>query len=823
MASGPTGAMAGGIASRCREPVACAHCGTPCDPAEHSQAGNSFCCQGCLTVFDLLRENGLGEFYNLNDQAGVRVGESSGLADLAYLDGADVRARLVDFSDDTVTRVTLRLPAIHCIACVWLLENLHRLKPGIGQSQVNFPRKEVTILFEAWKVKLSEVVALLQSLGYAPELNFGDAEKATAHKVDRKLWLQVGVAGFAFGNIMLLSIAGYFGLDSISGPGLARLTGWLGMGLSIPVLLFSAQDYWRSAWISLRQRRLNIEVPIALGLLAFFGQSAFEFLSGHGEGYFDSLAGLVFFLLVGRVFQQKTYDRLAFDRDYKSFFPLSVTRTSDGHEERVSLGSLKVGDHLLIRNAELIPADARLVNGPALIDYSFVTGESEPATQQAGAQLYAGGRQVGGVIEVEMTKAVSQSHLTSLWNQEAFRKDRELTFQSLTNRFSPWFTVSVIVVALASLVFWLTLAPVLALKSFTAVLIVACPCALALAAPFALGTSQRILARHGVYLKGAEVLESMARVDTVVFDKTGTLTSSSASKVEFHGQPLTEEEELWVYSMTRHSTHPHALRIGERLGGEHFPEQVKSFVETPGCGMEGSVCGRDIWMGSANWLECRNASSSRPGYPGPGSSVHLAIDGHYRGSFTLQHELRPEIQELVNQLTGRCKLVLLSGDQPRERERFQELFGQGVQLHFNQSPMDKLRHIQALQAGGSRVMMVGDGLNDAGALKQSDIGVAVADDVHAFSPASDVILEATRVPQLSRILTYARASVNVVRACLVVSVAYNLAGIAIAAQGLMSPVVCAVLMPISSITVVALASGLAASRASVLNFNREVA
>lgn len=783
----------------------CAHCGTCCATSAFRTGERYFCCAGCRAVFELLTESGLGEFYELNQTAGVRVGAAAGSDRFKFLDEPTVCERLVDFADVRLTRVTFHVPAIHCIACVWLLENLFRLNPAIGQSRVNFPRKEASLAFDPAKVKLSEVVTLLASLGYEPELKFSDLERPT-NRTSRRLWLQIAFSGFAFGNAMLFSIATYLGLDAFSGPTFRHLVGWISLVLALPVVTYSALDYWRSAWISLRQRLLNIDVPIAAGVLAIFAQSTYEIAIGRGEGYFDSLCGLIFFLLLGKLFQQKTYDRLAFDRDYKSFFPLSVTRKNGRTEEQVALAQLATGDRLVLRNGELIPADARLLEGPALIDYSFVTGESEPVEKKAGDYLYAGGRQMGSAIEVETVKAVSQSYLTSLWNQDAFRKDKAAAFNALTNDYSQRFTKIVIAIALGAAVFWAWANPALSLKAFTSVLIVACPCALALAAPFALGTAQRVLGRRQVYLKNPYVLETLAQVDAVVFDKTGTLTAAGAGSVAWQGVPLSEAEERWLYSMTRHSTHPLPVRIGEAITREHFPEPVRSFLETAGCGMEGSVAGHEIWMGSATWIASRNIAVPAA-LKSDGSFVHVAVDGKYRGAFVLASALRPDADSLIRKLSAHYDLALLSGDNERERERFTSLFGAKARLEFNQSPLNKLSFIRQLQQSGKSVMMVGDGLNDAGALKQSDVGVAVAENVTAFSPASDIIMAAGRVPQLASVLRFSKQSVRVVRGAFLISAVYNVVGIAIAASGHLSPVVCAILMPVSSVTVVAFACG----------------
>lgn len=823
--------------------TSCFHCGLACADGSFALEEKSFCCQGCRTVFELLTENGLENYYQLSATAGVRVKQVASADQFKFLDEPPVRERLVDFTNDRLTKVTLQIPAIHCIACVWLLENLFRLKPGIGQTQVNFPRKEVSISFENGKLQLSEVVGLLTSLGYEPELKFSDLQSDRASKTPRRLWLQLGLAGFAFGNIMLFSLAAYLGLDSANGPAFRKMMGWFSLALATPVFFYSAADYWRAAWVSLRQKLLTIDVPIAAGIAAIYAQSIYEVVTGHGEGYFDSLAGLLFFLLCGKLFQQKTYDRLAFDRDYRSFFPLSVTRKlerrtpirRDGElvraesefgtpsEERVSLSQLALGDHLILRNGELIPADARLVDGPALVDYSFVTGESEPVEKKPGDYLYAGGRQIGGAIEVEMVKAVSQSYLTSLWNQDAFRKDKADTLDNLTNRYSQRFTKLVLAIAIGAAAYWAFADATRAVKAFTSVLIVACPCALALAAPFALGTAVRLLGGRKIFLKNAHVIESLAKIDAVVFDKTGTLTAAGAGSVTWDGASLGEAEERWLYSMTRHSTHPLAVRVGDAIAREHFPDTVRSFLETAGCGMEGSVAGNEIWMGSQAWLEQREVKglkSSRvteaalstlqpfnPSTSPAGSTVHVAINGKYRGCFHLASALRPDADKLISQLSNHYELALLSGDNAKERERFANVFGANAHLHFNQSPLNKLGFIRELQQRGRTVMMVGDGLNDAGALQQSDVGVAVVENVSAFSPASDVIAASSTVPSLGAVLKFSKDTVRVVRAAFLVSAAYNVIGVAIAASGKLSPVVCAVLMPLSSITVVAFACG----------------
>ncbi|HSU57248.1 MAG TPA: heavy metal translocating P-type ATPase metal-binding domain-containing protein [Candidatus Dormibacteraeota bacterium] len=801
--------------------AACFHCGDSCPDATYSKADKRFCCQGCLFVHELLIENDLQDYYDLNLHPGVKVKPGSDRKKWLYLDEPVLQERLLDFTDGKTNRITLRLPAIHCVACVWLLENLFRLHSGVGDSRVNFLRREASISFSPQKVKLSELVTLLCSLGYEPQLTLNELEKPPSDNRRKRQWLQVGVAGFAFGNIMLFSLPAYLGFDSFSAPIFRNIFGYLALALATPVLFFSASDYWRAAWLSLRQRVVTLDLPIALGLGALYAQSAYEIVSSRGDGYLDSMAGLVFFLLCGRMFQQKTHERIVFERDYKSFFPLSALRKSGDTEESVAISELRVGDILLLRNRELLPADARLLSGPALIDYSFVTGEAEPVAKSPDDYLYAGGTQVGGMLEVEIIKPVSQSYLTSLWNHETFQKKTDQNLDTLTNGYSRRFTRIVIGVALGSALFW-TLRGDAArgMKAFTSVLIVACPCALALAAPFTHGTALRLLSRKKIFLKNGLVLERMAQIDTVVFDKTGTLTSGKNMQVEFAGIALTSREAEWVCSLARHSTHPHSVRICELLDPQIFPEPVHSFLETEGCGIEGTVDGHKLWLGSAKWLRTYGVYVPELAST-EASGSWLAVDRKCRGVFLFSHPLRAGVAEVARQLSsGGLEIALLSGDNARESARFQALLGEKAGLRFNQTPLDKLNFIRRVQAAGKTLIMVGDGLNDAGALKQSDVGVAVVEKMGAFSPASDVIIDAGAVAKLDRLLEFSRCAAKTVRRSFAVSAAYNLAGISIAAAGILSPLICAILMPLSSLTVVLFSSGMtnrAARKTGVLN------
>ena len=798
--------------------VRCAHCGLVCPPGAPSEANHRFCCRGCQSVYSLLHREGLGEFYTLSPDAGVRPGPEDP-KQFAFLDQPEIRAQYADFCDGRRLRATLRVPAIHCLACVWLLENLFRLELGFGASRVAFARRELAIEIDLDKLSFSRAATRLAELGYPPEFRLADLEESTQPartRLHRHEWLRLGVAGFAFGNTMLFSLAQYLGMDASSTPGFRPLTGWLSLALAVPVVVYSAGDYWRASWLSIRQRRLAIEVPIAVGIVAIFLQSTWEVISGHGPGYFDSLAGLLFFLLIGRAFSRVAWDRLSFERDYKSFFPLAVTRRTESGDTTVVIGQLEVGDRVVLRPGDLVPADGRLLSATARIDYSFVTGEAEPVGQVRGDLLYAGGRQRDGIIEVAITKPVSQSYLTSLWDQAAFRKQRGERLDSLLNRYSPRFTAIILALAIGSALFWWPTDPARAVKAFVSVLIVACPCALALAAPFSLGTAQRMLARHRIFLRNPQVIEDLAGIDGVVLDKTGTLTKPHQGELIFHGEALTEPERQALAAMVAHSSHPVAERVRAWLGTDHGTQEVRHFREVPGAGIEATSGTHDLRLGSSTWF--RDLGIALPGIESSATAL-LAVGGQFRGAFHWGGELRPGVEGLIRSLENRFPIWLLSGDRDREGSRWRFLFGPSTTLCFSQSPMEKLDKVRKLECDGRHILMVGDGLNDAGALRQSTVGIAVVEAIGTFSPASDVILDASSLPLLPEVLDYSKRVMRVVRICLGISTAYNLIGLTIAARGELQPVVCAILMPLSSVTVVAAGCGLATWSARKLQRN----
>jgi len=780
-----------------KETPNCYHCGDECVTEKIAIDEKVFCCNGCKAVYEILAQSELCNYYDLENKPGISM-KVRRETRFDYLDNEEVKGRLLDYQDGTISKVQFYLPQIHCSACLWLLENLYKLNHNIQLSRVNFLKKEVYLTYAHESLSLKQLVELLAAIGYEPKITLDQLDEVKRKPISRRLMYQVGLAGFAFGNIMLMSLPEYFGLDLASYESFSRWFAWLNIALATPVAFYSGQDYFRSAWVSLKQKRLNIDVPIAFGVLVLFLRSFYEIVSKTGPGYLDSLCGLLFFLLLGRIFQEKIYHQLSFERDYKSYFPISITKLRQGKEHNIPINEINKGDKILVRNGELIPVDAYLIKGNGNIDNSFATGEVEPIQKKIGDKIYAGGRQIGESIQLEVIKSLDQSKLTRLWSDYAQKRRETATFSHLTDKVSQWFTPIILLIALFSGLYHWQYGLGRALEVMSAVLIVACPCALALAAPFAFGHATRWLGKQDCYLREASIIEELAKVKHIVFDKTGTLTYGKNQKLNYKGSPLKEKEIRAVWTLVNQSNHPLSRLIKDSLPINNQSE-IEWFKEYEGKGLEGEIGSVKYRLGSASWLgyELKNPKQT---------IVVLEINDTNVGHFSIENEYRKGLRGLLKTLSKNYRLSMFSGDNDNQREVLFSYFPKESILLFNQNPEQKLRAIRSIKGKGEVVMMVGDGLNDAGALSSADIGVAIAEDVNAFSPACDIILGADQFHQLSSFLKFARRSKKVVIISFVISFLYNLVGLSLAVQGLLSPVFAAILMPVSSISVVAFVS-----------------
>ena len=798
--------------SKKKEKLICYHCGLEMTEAETVWFDDKpFCCNGCKTVYEILNKNQLSQYYKINDTPGIKTDEIDEQIKqkYAYLDNEEIEKKLLEFDDGNTKVVSFYIPNIHCSSCIWVLENLDRLNPGIVHSEVNFPAKTVRITYKADKISLREIVELLASIAYPPLISLEDLEK-DKKKSNKKLIYQLGIAGFAFGNVMLMALPEYIQGEGFWIEKFKPMFGWMMFALSLPVVFYSARDYFESAIKGLKQRIVNVDILIALGITVLFLRSTYEIITKTGPGYFDSLTGLVFFLLLGKYFQRITYDYLSFERDYKSYFPIAVTKINEGKEEIIEIKDILPGDRLLIRNEEIIPVDSILMKNTALIDYSFVTGESLPVEKQVGDQVMAGGKQKGGFIEIEAVADVDNSYLTKLWSREAFLNEEAKNIKSLTDKISKHFTFAILTIALIAGLYWYFHSGLgSAIWVITAVLIVACPCALSLSAPFAMGNILRKFGNHQLYLKNAEVIEKMAHIDSLVFDKTGTLTEQEKYKMHYKGEELSRNEKAVLKAMSRSSNHPLSRLIYNYLE-EEVPETLDKTEEIPGKGIYAEHKGHTYKLGSASFAGKNQKSKT--------TEVYFSVDDDVKGVFEFEAKYRDGIKNLFEKLSKKYHLYILSGDNENERSALEKLLPREVEYHFNQSVHDKMDFIENLQKNGQKVLMIGDGLNDAGALQQADVGIAVSENTNIFTPSSDGILKADKLTFFDRYLHISRKTLQIIYLSFFIAFIYNIIGLGFAVTNNLTPIVAAILMPLSSISIVifvTILTNFAAKRLSV--------
>ncbi|WP_348825235.1 heavy metal translocating P-type ATPase [Flavobacterium aestuarii] len=772
----------------------CFHCGLDIvkeDKIVFDQ--KDFCCNGCKTVYEIFSLNDMTCYYDFEKSPGATPQDINGKYD--FLDNESIVSKLLEFQEDSTAIISLSIPHIHCSSCIWILENLQRLQKGINTSQVNFPEKKVRINYNPEIVTLKSIVHLLSSIGYEPYISLENYETGK-NNVDRSLTYKLGVAFFCFGNIMLLSFPEYFEVKEYWLDNYKPFFRWLIFALSLPSFFYSASGYYVSAYKSIKSKMLNIDIPIALGIVVMFIRSTFDIVMDYGSGFFDSLTSLIFFMLLGKMFQIKTYSFLSFERDFKSYFPIAITKiNSDSSEESIPVYEIEKGNRLLIRNQELIPVDGILISDKAEIDYSFVTGEAIPITKKSGDKVFAGGKQIGKVIEMEVLHTVSQSYLTQLWSNDVFQKRVEQKHKTITDSISRYFTPILLLIAFAGFGYWIFIDANTAFNVFTAVLIVACPCALALTAPFTMGNMLRIFGNKYFYLKNALVIEQLAKVDTIVFDKTGTITTNMKSNISYQGKEFNEDNAMIIKSVLRASNHPLS-----RMLYDFLPEtkrlKLDSFEEITGKGILAEINGVSVQMGSADFVNEAVKDQAQQ------TAIHIKIGGKYFGKYIFNNEYREGLSELFGKLSTQYQVKVLSGDNEGERSLLESILPSGTEMIFNQKPEQKLEFIKALQVQGKNVMMVGDGLNDAGALAQSNVGISISENVNVFSPACDAILDAREFKKLHYFLKLSKKAITTIKISFGLSLLYNVVGLSFAVTGNLLPLVAAIIMPLSTITIV---------------------
>ena len=780
----------------------CYHCHETCLDEIVAYDNKAFCCHGCKQVYQLLTDNSLEEYYVCD----VNPGKAPSAQNFEFLNNPHFQDQLISFSSQGVSKVNFHLPAIHCRSCLYLLENLQKINHGIVKTTLNFGKKDLTVWFQEDQINLGQLATLLASLGYEPLISSDEAqsEKRKMLHHQTQLFIKLGIAGFCAGNAMLFSFPEYLGIEDGS---LKNLFGYLNIALGSLAVFYSGSDYFKNVWAHIKLGKMTIELPILLGILVGYGRSVYEVFSHTGAGYIDSVSGLIFFLLIGKWFQQKSFDFLSFERNYKAYFPLVISKLEHGVEANYPLDEIQIGDHLIIRNQEIIPADAVLIKGSSKLDYSFVTGESELVALAEGNSMYAGGRHTGERIEIEIKKELKQSHLTQLWEQQAFKDPLHKTenWENFANQVGGYFTVGLISLAILVGSYWHYTDPSRWSNAVVSILVIACPCALAISYPFALGHGIHWLAKLNFFVKDIQAFERMAQVDTIVFDKTGTLTLPSTQKPSLHlTRDLIPHEWNILYSLAAQSTHPMSRQFVSYVQEKGSLVSLEKFAEKTGKGLEATIEGIAFRLGNAKFTG--HPTPKDNDYIRSESQLYVQIDGKSLGYLEFPWVYRAGIEVMLHQLQSKYNVYLLSGDKKAHAGSILDWFPDPSTYQFECSPMDKMKFIQSLQDKGHKIMMLGDGLNDAGALRQAQVGIAISDNHLHFTPASDAILKGSQLAQLPMYLNFARYGLKLIKFSFLLSLVYNAFGLSYAVQGNLSPLIAAILMPVNSISMLLIAN-----------------
>ncbi len=792
--------------------VACAHCGLPV-PAGLVEDGaeRQFCCSGCHTAYGILHAHGLDRYYDLPERRDAPV-QASGRR-YEEFDHPAFAELYVRTAPDGLARTELYLEGVHCASCVWLVERVPLLLPGVARAELDVRRSLAVVDWDRAALPLSRVAQLLDQLGYPPHPYRGVTRDAMRRREDRAMLVRIGVAGAIAINVMLAALALYSGeLGGMEGE-FARFFRWTSLGLTAPALLWPGRVFFTGAWAALRTRALHMDLPIAIALAAGFARGAINTVRDSGPVYFDGLAVLVFALLVGRFLQQRGQRAAADSAELlHALTPMTARVVEGGAARELPAQALLPGMVLDVRAGESFAADGTVLEGASSVNAALLTGESRPARVAAGARVYAGTLNVEAPLRVRVDEAGETSRLSRILRQVEESAQRRAPIVLTANRLAGIFVAMVLVAA--ALTWWLKahVAPDRAVDDAIALLIVTCPCALALATPLAITVAVGRAARRGLLVKGGDALEALARPGTLVLDKTGTVTEGRTALVDWVGpdwvRPL-------VLSLEAGSSHP--LADGFRRAWPDLPVlPVVDAHHVAGGGLEGIVDGRHVRVGSPRFVReggatVEDAVAAALASMDPAlTPVHVAVDGRVVAGAALGDKVRDDARAALDALRARgWRTVMLSGDAP------EVVASVGRALAFAPAdaigaatPEGKLAFVEARLREGradrrrGHVVMVGDGVNDAAAIAAATVGIGVHGGAEACLATADVYLARPGLGALVELETGARRTLRVIRRNIAFSIAYNLVGAGLAMAGLLTPLVAAILMPASSLTVV---------------------
>ncbi len=799
----------------------CFHCGLPVADGELISASvkgenQSFCCHGCKSVCQVIYDSGMEGFYDRTPEGSLLAPPPELSEDAALFDLEEIQQEYVS-SDGNISEINLLVEGIHCAACVWLIERTLTPISGVISAQVNLTGKRLHLRWDQSQVKLSELIQRLSHIGYVAVPFDPETAEGRLRKRDRSLLYRLVFAGFAMMNLLWISIALYSGADQGE---FRSWFHWLGFALATPTLLYSGYPFLRGAWTGLVARHLTMDLPIAIGAVTTYLYSTYITVNGSqvGEVYFDTVVNFIFVILIGRYLESAAKRKaVSSTQRLMDLQPRVATVIRDSMEEVVPVRSLVVGDMVLVKPGQRIPVDGELVDGRSEVDEAMLSGESLPVSKSVGDLLYAGTVNGHGAIKLRVTAVLKNSALGKIINLVEDAQSSRAPIQCTADKIVPWFISATLFLGTVTFLFWVGTDFEKALMAATSVLIITCPCAFGLATPMAIAVASGVGARHGVLIKNGGVLEMLSSIRHIVFDKTGTLTEGRLSVREIHLEDGWDSEQFYrvAYALERYSEHPVAKAVIQRatqeLGGAAGRESVVSnFTYSPGSGVAGVVEGRESLLGTALWME-RNGVSCRADIirfaseceSRAESVLFLSVAGGCVGAISLADKPRPGATSLLRRLHQQgMRLSLLTGDRRKVAESIVADLGEEMEVIAEVLPDEKAAVIRALQDDGAQVAMVGDGINDAPALAMADVGIAMGSGTDVSVESADIVLLSSELEQVELANRLSQRTLRTIRQNIGISIAYNIIMVPLAMMALITPLVAAVSMPVSSLLVI---------------------
>ncbi len=798
-------------------PVAdCYHCGLPVPgdldlAVEIDGAARSMCCAGCQAVAQAIVAAGHENYYRVRTET-APTGDQllpDFLRETQVYDRPEIQREFVRTLDADLRETSLILEGITCAACVWLNEQYLAARPGVVDVRVNYATQRAWIRWDDKRIKLSEILQAVRRIGYRA-LPFNPAQQQESQQRERRLQQRrLAVAGLFGMQVMMLSISLYAGAWSGMEAGFEQLFRWLNLGLTLPVILYSGLPFFSAAWRDLKRAQASMDLPVSLAIGGAFLASAWATWIGHGEVYFDSVVMFVFFLSASRYFETLARHRCAASvEQLVQSIPLTATRLHDSAEETVPATLLGVGDRILIRPGETVPADGDILQGFSAFDESLLNGESRPVEKSAGDAVLGGSVNLTQPLELRVTAVGADTVMAGIQRMiERAQSDRP-PLARLADRVASRFIFGVLLVVGTVAVYWWYQDPARWFEIALAVLIVTCPCALSLATPTAISATLGRMMARGLLVSRASALEKLTRISHVVFDKTGTLTLGRPELEAILTADSIDREQVLACAaaLENRSEHPlaHAL-LG--AAGDVERRVVEQVENVPGGGLRGRIDGRDYVIGSADFvigetgLELPSAWQTRLRDDGA-TAVILARADAMLALFCFRDRLRDDARELVEQLQAAGKqVILMTGDRAGAAAEIAAACGI-EDTRADLSPEDKMDAVRALQAGGARVLMVGDGINDAPVLSAADVSIAMGGASAIAKVSADIVLLGNRLLAVAEALARAGRNQTIVRQNLAWALGYNISAIPAAAVGLVAPWAAAIGMSLSSLLVV---------------------